>query len=231
MLPMSVEVRDATGRFVTRAEGRMTSHSFSFGDHYDPANIGFGLLVALNDELLSPGTGYPDHPHADLEIVTVVLSGALRHTSSVGTGVLGPGAVQRLSAGRGVTHSEMSDATGPTRFVQTWLSPSQAGGPPSYASGPAAPSPGLVPLVGGDGPIGIGADARLYAGTLTGGAEFALPDAPRLHLFVTAGVLRIDDAHLRPADTARISDEGGRQVGAVEDCRFLAWATGPAPSW
>lgn len=220
-----IEVRDAAGRFVTRSEGRTTSHSFSFGAHYDPANIGFGLLVAHNDEVLAPGTGYADHQHVDLEIVSVVLSGALRHTSSIGTGVLGPGDVQRLSAGTGVVHSEMADITeGPTRFVQTWLRPSEPGGRASYASGPGTAGQGLVPVVGGDGAIGIGVAARMFLGTLDAGSTVALPDAARQHLFAIGGVLRIEDVLLGPADAARITDEGGRTVAAVEDCRFLLWA-------
>jgi hypothetical protein len=93
---VTIEVRRAADRFVARAEGRTTWHSFSFGGHYDPANVGFGALVAHNDEHLPPGTGYSDHPHHDVEIVTLVLEGALRHTDSTGrSGVLerprGPG--------------------------------------------------------------------------------------------------------------------------------------------
>jgi redox-sensitive bicupin YhaK (pirin superfamily) len=222
---MTIEVREASGRFVTHAEGRTTRHSFSFGAHYEPANVGFGLLVAHNDELLPPGTGYPDHPHTDLEIVTVVLSGALRHTSSVGTGVVGPSGVQRLSAGSGVVHAEVSAAAmGPTRFVQTWLRPSEPGTPPSYASGPGAPGPGLVPLVGGDAAVRIGAEARLLGGTLDAGGRAGLPDAPRLHVFVAEGALRIGDALLGPADAARITDEGGVTAVAAERSRFLVWA-------
>jgi redox-sensitive bicupin YhaK (pirin superfamily) len=221
---MATEVRVASGRFVTRAEGRTTSHSFSFGAHYDPGNIGFGLLVAHNDELLPPGTGYPDHPHADLEIVTVVLSGALRHTSSVGSGVVAAGQVQRLSAGTGVVHSELSDAEGPTRFVQTWLRPSEAGAAPSYASADGVTGAGLVPLVGGDGVVGIGSAARLFRAELPAGSTVALPDAALLHLFVTDGVLRVGDVLLGPADAARLTDEGGRTVRADARCTFLVWA-------
>ncbi len=227
---MTIDVRAASERFVTRAEGRTTRHSFSFGSHYDPDNIGFGLLVAHNDELLPAGTGYPDHPHADLEIVTVVLSGSLRHTSSVGTGVVGPGEVQRLSAGTGVVHAEMSDSGGPTRFVQTWLRPSEPGGSPSYARAADGPGEGLVPLVGGDAAVDVGADARLFSGTLPAGTAIGLPDSSRLHVFVTDGLLRIDHTMLRPADAARLSDEGGRTVVAQDDCELLVWATGSV-SW
>ena len=105
-----IDYRVARERFRTDAEGRTTWHSFSFGAHYDPGNVGFGSLVAHNDELLPPGTGYPDHPHTDLEIVTWVLSGALRHRSTAGSGSIGPGQVQRLSYGSGVVHSEVADS-------------------------------------------------------------------------------------------------------------------------
>lgn len=227
---MTIDVRTASERFVTSAEDRTTRHSFSFGSHYDPDNVGFGLVVAHNDELLPAGTGYSDHPHADLEIVTVVLSGSLRHTSSVGTGVVGPGEVQRLSAGTGVVHAEMSDSAGPTRFVQTWLRPREPGGSPSYVRSADGSSAGLVPLVGGDAALDVGADARLFSCTLAAGTAIGLPDSSRLHVFVTQGVLRIGDTHLGPADAARISDEGGRTVSARGDCALLVWATGSV-SW
>ena len=130
-----IDYHSAGARFVTRAEGRTTRHSFSFGSHYDPANVGFANLVAHNDERLPPGTGYPDHPHSDLEIVTWVLSGALRHTSTVGSGVIGPGEVQRLSAGSGVVHAEMADGDAETRFLQAWVRPDTPGLDPHYRAG------------------------------------------------------------------------------------------------
>ncbi len=133
-----IEYRPGADRFVTRAEGRTTWHSFSFGAHYDPGNVGFARLVAHNDERLPPGTGYDDHPHADLEIVTWVLTGALRHTSTVGSGVIGPGQVQRLSAGSGVVHSEVADGPEETRFLQAWVRPDEPGLEPDYLSADVA---------------------------------------------------------------------------------------------
>ena len=91
-----VDVRREGSRFTTEAPGVTTRHSFSFGTHYDPANVGHAVLVAHNDDRVEPGHGYDLHPHADLEIVTWVLSGALRHTSTVGSGVIGPGEVQQV---------------------------------------------------------------------------------------------------------------------------------------
>ncbi len=96
---------------MTEAAGVTTRHAFSFGAHYDPDNVGFGSLLAHNDERLSSGRGFDDHPHRDTEIVTWVLSGSLLHEDSTGhTGIVSPGAVQRLSAGSGVVHAERNDA-------------------------------------------------------------------------------------------------------------------------
>lgn len=183
-----MEVRRGVDRFTTLGEGLATRHAFSFGAHYDPGDIGFGRLVALNDERLAAYAGYPDHPHRDLEIVTVVLEGALRHTSTVGSAVLGPGEVQRLRAGDGVVHAEVSDGP-PTRFLQTWVRPAEPGGAPTYGrAGPASGS-GLIPLAGGDADLGLDAPARLLRGS--GAAE--LPEARWHHLMAVSGEVRIDD--------------------------------------
>jgi redox-sensitive bicupin YhaK (pirin superfamily) len=221
---MTVEVRAASGRTRTEAEGRTTRHSFSFGAHYDPDNVGFGLLSAHNDELLPPGTGYPEHRHSGVEIVSVVLCGALRHTSPVGSDVLGPGGVQRLSAGTGVPHSEVSDADVPTRFIQSWVRASDPDAAPSYAATVVDPAAGLQPVVGGGSGIGIGADAVLYNGFLPCGVTVALPDAHRLHVFVAEGAVLLDGQRLGPAYAARLTDEGGREVVAALDTRLLVWA-------
>lgn len=100
----------AADRFLTDEPGLTSRHSFSFGRHYDPGNVGFGLLVMNNDDVIRPGAGYPTHPHRDVEIVTWVLEGALAHRDSTGAGgVIHPGLAQRLSAGRGVQHAEFND--------------------------------------------------------------------------------------------------------------------------
>jgi quercetin 2,3-dioxygenase len=170
---MGVVLYGGSHRFRTTEPDRTTRHSFSFGPHYDPANLGFGPLVAHNDDLVSPAGGYPDHPHRDLEIVTWVIDGALLHTDSLGhRSVLGPGTLQVQSAGSGIRHAEIADpGSGPTRFVQAWLRPDEPGLPPKrrLASDPGLAGAGLVPVVGGpsaDGaalPLGV-AGAGLLAG-------------------------------------------------------------------
>lgn len=222
---MTVELRRGADRFRTRAEGRDTFHSFSFGPFYDPANLGFAALVAHNDENLPPGTGYDDHRHSDVEIVTWVLDGALRHTDSTGrTAVLEPGEVLRTSAGSGIVHAEVSASTGPTRFLQTWLRPDEAGVVPSFASTTVGTGPDLVEVVGPTGAVDVGTrGARLFVGS-PGPGTLILPDAPRLHVFVVSGDAAVGERALFPGDAARLTDEGGRALTVGSDSVVAVWA-------
>jgi quercetin 2,3-dioxygenase len=187
-----------SARFATHEADRLTRHSFSFGPHYDPANLGFGPLVCHNDDLLQPGGGYPDHPHRDLEIVTWVLSGVLLHTDSTGhTSPIGPGTVQAMSAGSGIRHAEVADpASGPTRFVQAWVRPDAPGGEPVHrelavdldGSRPA----GLVPVAGGAGLPVRTAGASLAVARLAAGDSVVLPDARLVHVFAATGTVALE---------------------------------------
>ena len=211
--------------------GRETRHSFSFGPHYDPANLGFGPLVCHNDDVLDPSladvAGYPDHPHSELEIVTWVLEGALVHTDSTGTShVVETGRAQVLSAGSGIRHSEVADpASGRCRFVQAWLAPSSSGTEPSYVLGEAPPpATGLVEVVGGDGlPIGT-SGARLLVARLSPGASVTLPDDPRQHVFAATGAVSVEGLALSAGDALRISDEPGHLVRATAATELLVWS-------
>jgi quercetin 2,3-dioxygenase len=231
---MSVEVRRGSVRFLSRGEGWTTRHSFSFGDHYDPENVGFGPMVCHDDHLLRGGAGFPDHPHRDLEIVTWVLSGAVVHTASVGPPTtVGAGQVQVLSAGSGVLHSEIAEpGSGPTRFVQTWVRPDQSGTAPSYSSavGDAVTAGGLVPVVSGhDGAAAarIGtASATLHAAVLDAGESVTLPDDPLQHVFVATGSLARSSLAepLSAGDAFRISDRPGLRLTAAAPTELLVWS-------
>jgi redox-sensitive bicupin YhaK (pirin superfamily) len=227
MVDVTIEYRESEGRYVTHAEGRTTRHSFSFGAHYDPRNTGFGALVAHNDERLPPGTGYDEHRHADLEIVTWMLSGALRHVSSVGNGVIGPGRVQRLSAGSGIRHSETSASEQETRFLQSWVRPDRSGTPPEYRSAPVESGADWVVVAGADGAVPLGtAGASLLVAEPPAGHRLVLPDVPRLHLFVAGGAAMLGERRLEPGDAARLVDEGGREITAEVEGQVLVWAFG-----
>ena len=224
-LSVTIEVRRAHDRFVTRADSRTTWHSFSFGPHYDPANIGFGALTAHNDEQLPAGTGYPDHPHRDVEIVTVVLEGALRHTDSEGrSGVLGPGQVSRTSAGAGIVHSEMTEPGVRTRFVQAWLRPDEPGGASSYAVTQVGRPDALTEVVGPSGTLDVGVSgARLSLAHASPG-RITLPDAPLLHVFLPDATATLGDRELAPGDAARLTDEGGRDLVVEAPGLILVWS-------
>ena len=231
-----IEVREGEQRARTEAEGRTTLHSFSFGAHYDPTNTGFSGLVAHNDERLPPGTGYADHPHADLEIVSWVLTGSLRHASTVGSATLAAGEVQRLSAGSGVVHAETAETAeggATTRFVQAWVRPDESGLVPSYVREPVVlggPGTGWTCVADGDGGGAVPIAARgtsLHVADLADGVRLELPDRPRLHALVVAapgeGVM-LGERRLVDGDVARLLDEGGRTVTGVGRAQLVVWS-------
>ena len=236
-----IEVRRAADRFVTTGEGLTTRHSFSFGAHYDPENVGFGPLLVHNEDRVEITRGYDDHPHRDAEIVTWVLSGALRHTDSFGnSGLVYPRLAQRLSAGAGIVHAERNDPyrldpdapTIPVHFVQMWLRPDVAGGPPGYAQADvsgAALASDWVPVVSGehaDRAVGIGtAGATLWVTTAAAGERRRLPEAGWSHLFVARGEVDVETVgRLGPGDAVRITGPAALEVTVRVDAELLHWS-------
>ncbi|HEU5332956.1 MAG TPA: pirin family protein [Actinocrinis sp.] len=243
-LAPSVDLHLADRRFATKTSWLDSKHSFSFGHHYDARNTHFGLLLVNNDDIVRPGTGFETHPHEDMEIVTWVLRGALVHQDSEGhAGVIYPGLAQRMSAGRGILHSEKNDAwrlTGapphgePVHFVQMWVVPDETGIDPGYEQleiGDELLSGGLVPVASGmarhDGAAAIRIkqkNAALHAARLEAGGSVTLPSAPYLHLFVARGSVELESVGpLGPGDSARIAAGDGRRVTATHPAEILVW--------
>jgi redox-sensitive bicupin YhaK (pirin superfamily) len=219
---VSVVVRRGLDRFLSRERGRQTRHSFSFGQHYDPERVSFGPLVALNDDLLGRDAGYPEHEHADLVIVTWVVTGRLEHTDSSGTTYQPAGQLAVTTTGSSTTHAERA-AGEVTRFVQMWLTPdASAGSPGRQTSTPDLTAGGWV-TVAGDGALRLGiAGARLEIADLDAGETLALPEGPRAYVFVVTGAL-IRSSLAQPlaaGDAFEITDRG--EDGAVRVRRDLA---------
>lgn len=239
----TVDVRRAQDRFATEAGWLDSKHSFSFGHHYDPANTHHGLLLVNNDDVVDAGTGFDTHPHRDMEIVTWVLEGSLVHQDSTGhNGVIYPGLAQRMSAGRGILHSEKNDSwrlagdvhRDPVHFVQMWVVPDEPDLTPGYEQleiDDRVLAGGLVPVASGmakhDGESAIrirNRYAALHAARLRPGQSVQLPEAPYLHLFVPRGAVSLEGAgELGAGDAVRFTATGGHTVTASEHAEILVW--------
>jgi redox-sensitive bicupin YhaK (pirin superfamily) len=239
----SVDIRRAGERYATRMRWLDSKHSFSFGHHHDPDNTHHGLLMVSNDDVVAPGTGFDTHPHRDMEIVTWVLDGSLVHQDSTGhSGVIYPGLAQRMSAGRGILHSEKNDSwrlagdthSDPVHFVQMWVVPDEPNIEPGYEQldiGAELLAGGLVPVASGmrkhddESAIRIGNQyAALYGARLAPGQTVELPEAPYLHLFVARGAVSLEGAGpLNTGDAVRFTATGGQKVVAAEPAEILLW--------
>ena len=219
-LTPTVDIRRAADRLATRIDWLDSSHSFSFGRHYDPRNTHHGLLLVNNDDIVAPGTGFETHPHRDMEIVTWVMRGQLVHQDSEGhSGVIYPGLAQRMSAGTGILHSEKNDAAGmnePVHFVQMWVVPEANGIEPGYEqleidaellNGALVPVASGMPRHDGASAIRIKNQyAALHAARLQPGQSVELPDAPYMHLFVPRGSVLLESAgELSSGDAVRFT--------------------------
>jgi redox-sensitive bicupin YhaK (pirin superfamily) len=212
-------------------------HSFSFADYYDPAHMGFGNLRVINEDRIAPGTGFGTHGHRDMEIVSYVLEGALAHKDSMGNGAtIVPGDVQRMSAGRGVMHSEVNHAPDQTtHFLQIWIQPDRQGVEPGYEQRhfDAASKRGRLRLVaspdGRDGSVRLHADASLYAGLFDGGeaAELAIPAGRKAYVHLVRGRLTVNGQLLAAGDAALVSNEAALRLEQGQAAEVLVFDLAP----
>jgi len=189
-------------------------HSFSFADYYDPAHMGFGPLRVINEDRVQPGMGFGTHGHRDMEIVSYVLDGELSHKDNIGNGsIIRPGDVQRMTAGRGVMHSEFNPSDSkPVHFLQIWIEPDKRGLTPSYEQKRVEPARrrGRLALIaspdGADGSVTVHQDARVYAVDLDGGerVEHEIAAGRRGYVHVARGSVALGDTRLAAGDAAKI---------------------------
>jgi redox-sensitive bicupin YhaK (pirin superfamily) len=237
----TVELRGARERFTTRAAGRLTQHCFSFNEHYDPANVSHGALLACNDDLLASDAGYPNHPHRDTEIVTWMLSGSLVHQDSHGNrGVIHRGLVQRTSAGSGIVHAERNDAyrvdpqigPAPAHFVQMWLRPDQAGAPPEYQQRGLE----LDDLADDWLPVASGAQQQallrlgsrgstLWVTQLGPGVARLLPEDDHVHVYLAGGEAEVEGVGpIEAGDSLRLAGRAALKITGRSSAEVLVWA-------
>jgi len=208
-----------------------SKHSFSFGDYYDPEHMGFRTLRVINDDRVAAGQGFGRHPHRDMEIISYVISGALGHKDSMGNGsVIKPGEVQRMSAGTGVTHSEMNaDPKEPVHFLQIWILPEKRGIEPGYEQKVFADEEkrGKLRLVGSrdgrEGSVTIHSDVNLYGSLLSPNQKvtYELPASRHAYLFVVRGAVSMNGLRLGAGDGAAISEEKALELTGRDEAEIL----------
>jgi len=208
-------------------------HTFSFANYYDPKNMGFRALRVINDDRIEAGRGFGTHPHRDMEIITYVLAGAVRHADSMGTGsVIQPGDVQRMSAGTGVAHSEFNASdTDLLHLLQIWIEPSRRGLEPSYEQKTFsdADKRGKLRIVaspdGREGSVTIHADALLYAGLFAEGERATLALRPDRHAWVhvARGEARVNGRALKAGDAIALSGEAELVVEGTSEGEVLVF--------
>lgn len=226
-----IAVRKSEERGPTNIGWLDSRHTFSFGEYYDPRFMGFRALRVINEDRVAPGTGFPTHGHRDMEILSYVIEGALEHKDSLGTGsIIRPGDVQRMSAGKGVFHSEYNPSQDkPVHFLQIWIEPEAKSLAPSYEqrSFDQGERMGRLKLVASrdarHGSLRIHQNASIYASILNAGASVAFePDEGR-HVWVQVarGLVEVNGASLAAGDGASLSGEAKLSIRAAEDAEFL----------
>jgi redox-sensitive bicupin YhaK (pirin superfamily) len=231
-----ITLRKSNDRGVGRHGWLTSHHTFSFANYHDPKQMGFRTLRVINEDTVAPGRGFGAHQHSDMEIISIVLEGALAHKDSTGgEGVLRRGEVQRMSAGSGVVHSEFNGSqTEPVHFFQIWIEPAQDGITPGYEqklfpdeerrnrlrvlAAPGSP----------DGAVDIHQDARLYASLLDGGAkvEHELASGRGAWIQVAYGTIDVNGTTLTAGDGAAIENESKLTITAKDDSEFLLFDLG-----
>jgi redox-sensitive bicupin YhaK (pirin superfamily) len=225
-----ITLRKASDRGLTKIDWLNSRHTFSFGEYYDPKEMGFSVLRVINDDHVEPGKGFATHSHRDMEIVTYVLEGAVEHRDSLGThGVIPAGDVQRMTAGTGIQHSEFNpSSSAPLHFLQIWILPEAAGIKPGYEQKTLGErTRGTLALVashaGGDGALKIHQDADLYIGALTKGqsVEKDIIKGRSGYVHVARGKLDLNGIALGEGDGAKITDETQLKFSATDDAEVL----------
>ncbi len=208
-------------------------HSFSFADYFDPEHVEFGPLRVINEDRVAPGAGFGTHGHRDMEIISYVLAGELAHKDSMGNGsTLKPGDVQRMSAGRGVLHSEFNPSDSqPVHFLQIWIQPSEQGITPSYEEKAfaAADKQGRLRLIASpdraEGSVLIHQNARVYAGLFDSGASatLAVQAGRRIYVHVVRGRIAANEVPLESGDALKLTDAASLHLHEAEGAEVLVF--------
>ncbi|MDE1164892.1 MAG: pirin family protein [Pseudomonas sp.] len=230
-------IRKASERGLANHGWLKSHHTFSFGHYRNPREQGFSDLLVINDDRVSAGKGFGQHPHRDMEIFSYVLEGALEHKDTLGTGsVIRPGDVQLMSAGSGVAHSEYNhSAKEPVHFLQIWIVPDVAGAKPRYQQEHFTPAQkrGRLQLIispdGAKGSLTVRQDARVYAGLFDEGEEatLAVGQGRYAYVHVACGTVELNGQRLNEGDGVRVREEAAIHLARGIDAEVLVFDLRP----
>jgi redox-sensitive bicupin YhaK (pirin superfamily) len=228
-----LEIRRSEERGTAHHGWLQSKHTFSFGSYHDPKHTGFGPLLVINEDRVAPAQGFGTHGHRDMEIISYVLSGALEHKDSMGTGsVLHYGDVQRMTAGTGVRHSEFNGSqTEEVHFLQIWIQPNVTGIPPSYEEKHFAPATkqGQLRLIassdGRENSVLIHQDAAIYAALVGRGDALAHPLAKgrAAYVHVIRGTISVNGTPLKGGDALKLVAETSVTLTQADDAEVLVF--------
>lgn len=221
---MNIDIQRSQDRGATKTTWLNSRHSFSFGNYFNPARMGFGLLRVLNEDVIEPGGGFPTHHHDNMEIVTIVIEGALHHKDSAGgEGVIRPGEVQVMSAGHGIYHSEFNNSDKErVHLLQVWID--TAGEiKPRYEQKSFRLGKNVLNQIVGSGGLKINQDASFHIGEIEKNteAEHSISHGQGAYVFVISGSIEISRQQIRQGDAAGITDAKTFGIKAVEDSKVL----------
>lgn len=228
---MKLKIRKSAERGHAELEWLKSFHTFSFADYYDPNQMGFHSLRVINEDFVAPGKGFGAHPHRNMEIVTFMISGELEHQDNRGNrAIIKPGEVQKMTAGRGIIHSEMNPSTKePAHLLQIWIEPSETGLEPGYTQRSFADGlkvDGVTKLVSPDGSnnsLTINQDAVISLGHFAAGKGTELQVASDRALWIqnVSGEISLNEARLEAGDAAAVEEQGALKVSALKESTFI----------
>ncbi|OGV11177.1 MAG: hypothetical protein A3J84_03995 [Ignavibacteria bacterium RIFOXYA2_FULL_37_17] len=226
-----IEVRKSDERGHTKIDWLDSRHSFSFGEYYDPKNIHFGPLRVINDDIIQPGEGFPTHPHRDMEIVTIIFEGTVAHKdSSGGEGTITVNEIQRMTAGKGILHSEFNASdTEILKLLQIWFIPNQQGLTPSYEQmkfSHEEKKNKLLKVVGGkkeDGIIFINQDAEIFLSDLEPGVKlnYEVKNNRGVYIQLVDGTLNVNGNKIEKGDALKITDEKNLELASEKNAKIV----------
>ena len=226
-----IEVRKSNERGHTKIDWLDSRHSFSFGEYYDPKNIHFGSLRVINDDIIQPGEGFPTHPHRDMEIVTIILEGTVAHKdSSGGEGTITVNEIQRMTAGKGIMHSEFNASdTEILKLLQIWFIPNQQGLTPGYEQKKFSHEQkqnNLLKVVSGekaDGIIFINQDAEIFLSDLDAGIKlsYEVKEKRGVYIQLVDGTLNVNGNKIEKGDALKITEEKKLELTPEKNAKIV----------